>query len=160
MDATQWTGVISFGLAAATCLVAGCRPWPLLTIVNAGFAAECALGWRHGFHDWAVAAMGDLHSGRTPAQFLMTAVVVGLTAIGLLQSRDGSGMRGHSDAAKVTLLSTMLFLLETISLHGVDALIYQPAKGLLVIGWLWLLLGGMTVACAWLNFRRTGDLHR
>ena len=46
MDATQWTGVISFGLAAATCLVAGCRPWPLLTIVNAGFAAECALGWR------------------------------------------------------------------------------------------------------------------
>src|SRR3546814_18674660 len=76
----------------------------------------------------AVAAMGDLYSDRTPAQFLMTAVVVGLTAIGLLQSRDGSGMRGHSDAAKVTLLSTMLFLLETISLHGVDALIYQPAK--------------------------------
>src|SRR3546814_10688192 len=67
--------------------------------------------------------MGDLYSDRTPAQFLMTAVVVGLTAIGLLQSRDGSGMRGHSDAAKVTLLSTMLFLLETISLHGVDALI-------------------------------------
>src|SRR3546814_14155712 len=76
MDATQWTGVFSFGLAAAACLVAGCRPWPLLTIVNAGFAAESALGWRHGFHDWAVAAMGDLHSGRTPAQFLMMAVVV------------------------------------------------------------------------------------
>src|SRR3546814_10174234 len=160
MDATQWTGVFSFGLAAAACLVAGCRPCPLLTIVNAGFAAESGLGWRHGFHDWAVVAMGDLHSGRTPAQFLMMAVVVGLTAIGLFQLQGRSGMRRYSGAAKVTLLSMMLFLLETISLHGVDALIYQPARGLLVIGWLWLLLGGMTAACAWLNIRRTGELRK
>src|SRR3546814_1150222 len=74
----------------------------------------------------------------------MMAVVVGLTAIGLFQLQGRSGMRRYSGAAKVTLLSMMLFLLETISLHGVDALIYQPARGLLVIGWLWLLLGGMT----------------
>ncbi|MBJ7499706.1 MAG: hypothetical protein JHC57_08135 [Sphingopyxis sp.] len=160
MDATQWAGVFSFGLAAAACLVAGCRPWPFLAIVNAGFAAECALGWRHGFHDRAVAAMGDLYSERTPAQLLMMVVIMGLAAIGLLRLRDRSGTRRHSGAAKVTLLSATLFLLETISLHGVDALIYRPATGLLVIGWLWLLLGGTTVACAWLNVRRTGVLRK
>src|SRR3546814_19253476 len=81
-------------------------------------------------------------------------------SIGLFQLQGRSGMRRYSGAAKVTLLSMMLFLLETISLHGVDALIYQPARGLLVIGWLWLLLGGMTAACAWLNIRRTGELRK
>lgn len=160
MDATQWTGVFSFGLAATACLAAGCRPWPLLTIVNAGFAVECVLGWRHGFHDWAIAAMGDHYGERTSAQLLMMAVVVGFAATGLLQLRDRSGMRRYTGAAKVTLLSAMFFLLETISLHGVDALIYRPAKGLLVIGWLWLLLGGTTVACAWLNVRRRGVLSK
>lgn len=160
MDVTQWTGIVSYGLAAAVCLVAGSRPWPLLAFVNAGFAAECALGWRHGFHNWAVVAMGDLYSGRTPAQLLMTAAVIGVAALFVRQARVRTGAREHSGAATVTLLTATLFLLETISLHGLDALIYRPANGLLIIGWLWLLLGGATVACALADVRRRRVLRK
>lgn len=160
MEATQWTGIVSFGLAAAVCLVAGCRPWPLLAFANAGFAAECALGWRHAFHNWAVVAIGELYSGRTPAQLLLTAAVIGLALLALRQARARNRVRGHSGAATVTLLTAALFLLETISLHSLDALIYRSVRGLLVIGWLWLLLSGATVACALVDVRRTGVLRK
>lgn len=160
MEATQWTGVVSYGLAATICLIAGSRPWPLLAFVNAAFAAECALGWRHALHNWAVVAMGDLYSGRTPAQLLMTVAVIAVAALVVRQARVRTGVREHSGVATVTLVSATLFLLETISLHGLDALIYRPAKGLLIIGWMWLLLGGATVACALADVERTGVLRK
>ena len=143
MDATQWAGVISFGLASLICLVTACRPWPLLSMANACFAAECALGLRHGLHNAVAAAMA-----------------LGLGIASLLRQRTDKAGRPRNAAATTTLLSALLFVLETISLHDIDAVLYRPAGGLLVIGWLWLLLGAVTVAGALIEARTVGLKRR
>lgn len=156
MDATQWAGVLSFGLASAVCLVTACRPWPLLAIVNGCYAAECVLGWRHGLHNAAIAAMGEYYSGRTSIQMVLIAIALGLGAIFILARRTDPAGRARTAAATATLVTALLFILETISLHDVDAVLYRPVAGLLIIGWLWLLLGGATIVGALREVRRTG----
>ena len=161
MDATQWAGVLSFGVASAACLVTACRPWPLLAIVNGCYAAECALGSRHGLHNAAIAAMGEYYSGRASIQMVLIAIALGLGAIFILPRRTDPAGRTRSGAATATLVTALLFILETISLHRVDAVLYRPAAaGLLVIGWLWLLLGGATIIGALREVRRTGVKSR
>lgn len=160
MDATQWVGVLSFGGAFAVCLVTACRPWPLLAIVNGGYAAECVLGWRHGLHNAAIAAMGEYYSGRASIQIFLIAIALGLGAIFLLARRADPAGRARTGAATATLVTALLFILETISLHAVDAILYRPAAGLLVIGWLWLLLGGATIFGALREVQRTGVKSR
>ncbi|RYD45370.1 MAG: hypothetical protein EOP63_01955 [Sphingomonadales bacterium] len=156
MDATQWTGVFSFGLASAVCLITACRPWPLLALANGCYAAECALGLRHSLHNGVAAAMGDYYSGRVPVQIFLIAVALGLAAISLLRPRTDNMGRTRTGAATASLVTALLFVLETISLHDVDAILYRPAAGLLVIGWLWLLLGAATIIGALWEVRRPG----
>lgn len=69
------------------------------------------------------------------------------------------GTRPHRGSHRDSV-TALLFILETISLHDVDAALYRPAAGLLVIGWLWLLLGGATIVGALREVRRTGVKSR
>ncbi|SEH18222.1 hypothetical protein SAMN05428974_2446 [Sphingopyxis sp. YR583] len=160
MDATQWAGVISFGLASLICLVTACRPWPLLFMANGCFAAECALGLRHGLHNAVAAAMGEYYSGRGLVQILLILLALGLGIVSLLRQRTDKAGRPRNAAAATTLLSALLFVLETISLHDIDAVLYRPVGGLLVIGWLWLMLGAVTLAGALIEARKVGLKRR
>ncbi len=160
MDTVQWIGVWTFGAAAASCLVAGTRPWPLLGVVNACFAVEAALGWRRslpatireGLHE-ATGSLGMLHLAT-----LLLVITAGLFVLAKLR-RPPAGARG-TGAATTTLLTALLFLVDTASLGGIDALLYREVNGLAVIGWLWLLLGAATVVAALSAARRSGAKMR
>ncbi len=40
-------------------------------------------------------------------------------------------------AASLTIIVLALFAIETVSLHAVDAMYYQPIAPILSIGWMW-----------------------
>lgn len=150
IDATQWTGCAAFGFAALSCAASRAPPYPAAAILNGLFALECLLGWRHHLHSAAANAMGSHYSGRMPLQIvlIMLAILGGLFLLRQMKcpERRVSIARARiRGAGTFTVITLLLFLVETISLHSVDGILYHSAGGLLVIGWLWIFLGGMTV---------------
>lgn len=160
MDMVQWIGIWAFGLASAVCLAAGTRPWPLLGMANAGFAAEAALGWRHDLPAALARSMGDVSAS---LDMLPLAIFLFLAAAGLImlaRTRGAAEPISNSGAATATLLSALLFLVDTASLGGIGDFLYREARGLPVLGWLWALLGGITILAALLGVRRSGAKMR
>lgn len=156
MDMVQWIGVWVFGAAAAACLVAGTRPWPLLGLVNACFAVEAALGWRRNLPaaiksaiSEATGSLGVLHLAT-----LLLVIAAGVFVLAKLRRPAADG--ANSGAATATLLTALLFLVDTASLGGIDALLQREANGLPVLGWLWILLGAATVLAALSAARHSG----
>jgi hypothetical protein len=160
MDMVQWIGVWVFGAAAAACLVAGTRPWPLLGLVNACFAVEAALGWRRNLPaaiksaiSEATGSLGVLHLAT-----LLLVIAAGVFVLAKLRRPAADG--ANSGAATATLLTALLFLVDTASLGGIDALLQREANGLPVIGWLWILLGAATILAALFAARHSGANKR
>lgn len=48
----------------------------------------------------------------------------------------------------IACLTLALFILETASIHQIDAIFYKPMGPILLIGWLWLLLGSAATLTA------------
>lgn len=144
MNVTQWLGLISFGIAGLLCLCRGRPVWIAIGSVNLLYGAECAMGWRHDFQNWATAALRSQYSERMPVQIgLIFGVFIfgaSLLAIMQLSVRD----RLTRVALIGTAISVGLFAIETISLHGVDNALYRDAGPALVIGWAWLGLASIT----------------
>jgi len=148
MDATQWTGFVAFGGAAAGCLFLPASSGPALAAVNGCMAVECALGLRHGLHDRVIRLLGDYYPERLPLQIALV-LFAGTAALALLAKRWSRPKRG---SANIPLIGTgtalLLFAVETISLHAIDRVIYHAAGPVLVIGWLWLATGSVTLISA------------
>lgn len=148
MDATQWAGLVAFGGAAAACLSLRGPSGRILAAVNGCLAAECALGFRHGLHDRVIALLGDYYPERQPFQIALV-LIAAFTGLILLARR---GRRARKTSASVPLIATgaalLLFAVETISLHALDRLLYRPAGPVLVIGWLWIATGSLTMVSA------------
>lgn len=156
MDTVQWIGAWVFGAAAAACLVAGARPWPLLGLANACFAIEAALGWRRSLPATIRSAVSDA-TGSLGGLHLATLLLVIAAGLFVLAKFRRTGADGaNSGAATATLLTALLFLVDTASLGGIDAMLYREANGLPVIGWLWILLGAATVLAALSAARHSG----
>ncbi|WP_194954723.1 hypothetical protein [Sphingopyxis solisilvae] len=156
MDMVQWIGIWAFGLASVASLAAGTRPWPLLGLANAGFAIEAAFGWRHDLPAVIARSIGEFS---VPFNMLHLAIILFLAAAGLLvvaRANRAAETGSSSGAATATLLSALLFLVDTASLGGIDDLLSREAHGLPVLGWLWALLGGITILAALFGVRRSG----
>jgi hypothetical protein len=157
MDATQWAGVAAFGSAAAGCISFRPQWGRALAAINACLAAECALGLRHGLHDRVIALLGDYYPERQPLQILLV-LLAGFGGLVMLVRRRGSPT---PRSAMAPLLATgaalVLFVIETISLHAIDRLLYHPAGPILVIGWAWLLLAAVIVIGALRSWPRSGS---
>lgn len=148
MDATQLAGLLAFGSAALACLVSPAPASLRLALINACFAAECALGWRHRVHDQAITLLGDYYKERNPLQIALTAAAL-LAAIALLAKATRRMRREASPTPMLaTGLALALFAIETISLHAIDRLLYHPMGPLLAIGWLWIALGSTATTAA------------
>ena len=65
------------------------------------------------------------------------------------QASDRS--RGHGGLVVGGMLGAGLglFLVEAISLHSVDAVMYAQAGPVLLIGWIWAALGLVIAAAGW-----------
>lgn len=160
MDIVQWIGVWVFGAAAAACLVAGTRPWPLLGLANACFAIEAAFSWRRRLPETIRSAVSEATGslGLLHLATLLLVIAAGLFVLAKLRQPAADG--ANSGAATATLLSALLFLVDTASLGGIDTLLYREANGLPVIGWLWSLLGAATILAALSAARRSGANKR
>lgn len=138
MNATQLLGVFSFGIVGLLCLSVWRPPWGALSFVNLFFSFECFVGWRHLLHESVVAAMGSHYAERVPLQVVLISGASIITIVGsgmfLVANRD---MLARV-AVMGTWLSASLFLIETISLHDIDELLYHQMGPSLLIGWLWL----------------------
>ena len=148
MDATQWAGLVAFGGAAAACLSLRGPSGRILAAVNGCLAAECALGFRHGLHDQVIRLLGDYYPERQPFQIALV-LIAAFTGLTLLARR---WRRTRKTSVNVPLIATgaalLLFAVETISLHALDRLLYRPAGPVLVIGWLWVATGSLTMVSA------------
>ena len=141
MNLTQMLGIVSFGTAGMLCLAMRQSPWSGIGFVNFLYCLECFFGLRHRLHDAVTAGMGAQYHERAALQIVLLggALLLAciLTAILLRLS--------HSQPARIaigaTTLGAALFVVEAISLHAIDRILYGPIGAALLIGWVWLGLG-------------------
>jgi hypothetical protein len=156
INATQLAGLLAFGAAALACARAARarqqRLWWKLAAISTGFALEAVLGLRHrlrGAVDIWLQGEG-LYDSRTPAQIgllVLCALLLAWAVWGLAGlRRAGPHARVAATACAVTLC---LFVIEAISLHGVDALMYANIGPVRAVGWVWVVLAGTTAWAAW-----------
>jgi hypothetical protein len=165
INATQIAGMASFGIAAILSVAnwqaarSGKRQWGAISVIAAMLAAECVVGLRHRAHavatDWLVAH--DLYGARnTPQEYLIAAVALaGFILLLIMAARGSKRTAAYRAAWLATIMSLVLFLTETVSLHGFDAALYRALGPLAVIGWLWIVLGSAISLSARAETRRT-----
>ena len=147
---TQLTGLLSFAAATIACLTASrrsdrsnSRAWLRMAFINFFFFAEVLIGLRHRIHDYVAAilmAEGQYGQRRGMQEFM----IVGLTTTALIlvtlfffsRRRGGGSVR---IAGGLTAALVLLFAIETVSLHALDAVYYRPIGPVMLIGWLWAL---------------------
>jgi hypothetical protein len=159
MNATQVIGIAVFSLAALMCLrtylvLMPRRPiWVILAFVSAGFAVEVILGGRHQLTrviSETLKAVG-FYDGRRGWQVALLVGLLSLTimVIGLVSPVLRNGQLTARLAAYLASILILLFGIEAISLHSVDAILYNKVGPVLLIGWVWVGLGAAISICAW-----------
>ncbi|MDO6414822.1 hypothetical protein Q4F19_10565 [Sphingomonas sp. BIUV-7] len=160
INSTQAAGLLAFVPAASAAALAfraagpgrlrERRTWAVIAAIHMLFAVEVVAMTRHhivgAIDAWLIGA--GLYSERRPAQAVMLLVVVLSAAAAMFAVMRRATTRRSSIAVGATAALATLFLIESVSLHAVDALLYHPAGPVLLIGWLWLVCGWTTVAAA------------
>ena len=152
-------GLLSFAIAAIACFVAArrsavrdARAWYFLALMNSLFVIEIYFGSRYRITELTKTILakeqlyGKLHGWFQ--EITIVAVVVILVAVILFVWRiAGTAARV---AAILTLAVMVLFAVETISLHSIDAIFYRPIGAVLLLGWVWAGAAlGIVVASCW-----------
>lgn len=151
VNATQLAGVLGFGSAAIACYSAWRRPattrvWGWICGLYVLMAADVLLGGRYVLSDAVRDGLRALeaYDDRRLWQSGLVGALVLVAILLLWRARAGLGPR----AVWLSLLAPVFFLLEATSLHAIDAVFYQRAGPVLVIGWLWGGLAVLTTVCA------------
>ena len=155
INATQVVGLLSFGITAAVCFVAwrsipkAKSTWAWLTIVYAAMAIEVVLGGRHLISDTlrTMLKSADLYHNRDFWQILLMILLLALAGtIARKMLRVSRQQEGTTrKVSYTTTLTLILFVIETISSHKIDAILYHKAGPVLLIGWIWAALATLTV---------------
>jgi hypothetical protein len=145
---TQLTGLLAFAAATIACLIAAQRSgsrdvpiWRLLAVVNCLLLIEIFSGFRFLIHDFADAVL--IASGRyaqrkgTQEGIIVVLAIIALIFMALFLFGRHAASRAVRAAASITIALLTLFAIETVSLHALDAVFYQPIGPVLMIGWLW-----------------------
>jgi hypothetical protein len=167
LNTTQLVGILAFAMAcwaawraarfAALHADASSTTWRWISTLQFLYGLEVWLGTRHAAHDLvnAVLQATGLYAGRDSIQRMMLVVTVltGMVAGGVMwQSHWWS--RQSNMRAKLALVCTaavlLLFLIETISLHAIDRVLYRPIGPVLLIAYAWAANG---IAVTWLARR-------
>lgn len=116
----------------------------LLAIFYLLLAAEVIIGNRHLLSDALSSWLADtwLYSNRRG--IVAVIIISGLALLATTTFYYITKLHTHlinRISLMIACLTVALFILETASLHQIDAILYMPMGPILLIGWLWLLLG-------------------
>lgn len=159
---TQAVGLMAFLSAFLSCMSAGhfatWTKWRPLAVMYLLFLLEIAMGWRHELRSIVndVMQSAGIYVDRAMIQL---ALVVTLLAFGLLllviyrSLANEARLQAKNRVAAIvaTVLLVSLFILEIISFHRVDALLYQIFGGVMIIGWMWASLAFVILISAMLD---------
>ena len=164
INATQVVGLLSFGITAAVCFVAwrsipkAKSTWAWLTIVYAAMAIEVVLGGRHLVSTIlrTMLKSADLYQNRGFWQILLIILILALAGtIARKMLRVSRQLEGTiRKAAYATALTLILFVVETISSHKIDTILYHKAGPVLLICWIWAALAALTITLSISALRR------
>ncbi|MEP2873049.1 MAG: hypothetical protein ABJP02_12985 [Parasphingorhabdus sp.] len=129
--------------------------WPWLAIIYLVFALELVVGLRHGLRMTVndVMQSADFYDERASIQwmlvaFLMACVLILPALYRISKSKLGPLPKNHFAAIMATVILLLLFVLELISFHQVDALLYHISGGIMVIAWMWVAMAFVAVTAA------------
>ena len=157
MDANLVAGLSAFAGAAAACLRVSLRRgrsaalWGTLAALHAAWALEILLNLRYRFRTAILPLLQERgwYGSRTvwQTEAIVAALLIGtaLAAWVARRHRDDGAALG---AIAGTALALMLLVVETISLHRVDALMYAQAGPLVVLAWAWVGAAAIVIASA------------
>jgi hypothetical protein len=148
---TQVAGLLAFAASAAACAWAWHRSrraaWGVLAAVHALLWLDILLNTRHRLHDAVNAALTTLgvYGLRAPLQVALLLALAALAAWAW-RRRRGAGLAGVATLALLALL-----LVEAISWHESDRLLYTHLGPLLLIAYGWIAGAAVVV---WASLRR------
>jgi hypothetical protein len=166
---TRSAGQLAFAAAAvAAALVArrtvapDLRLWWTVALVFALLWIETAVEWRfvpRSVAQHTLEARGAYGSRTGLQEMLLVALAAGalaavVAAVGVALGRRRSGAlraRFHAStrvAFAATAALVVLFVVEAVSLHAIDAWLYATVGPMLAIGWLWLASSALVVVMA------------
>lgn len=158
-DATQLVGLAAFAGAALACARAAAAAlgspkwlWRGLAGAHVAMGIDVLLGLRYRVHDFADALlqMQGLYASRGEGQLGLLIAAACLAAGAVVAMTRSRGLDAWAiGAALATAVGVWLFVVETISLHGLDAVMYAPAGPIRVIGWCWAAVCVGVMVPAW-----------
>jgi hypothetical protein len=164
INPTQFLGLISFGLAALLNFTAWRwatlprRLWGALGVTYTLMVVEL---WASSRFQWSFYLLKLLpplmrYEDRRGPQ---TAAVYGVFAVALLGAVGVAVAVRYLSYTKVmslaaVLCAIILFVLEAISLHAMDQVLYRQVGTVLLIGWLWAICGFIGAFAAAMALRR------
>ena len=157
MDANAVAGLSAFAAAAAACLRVSLRRgrsaalWETLAALHAAWALEIVLNLRYRFRAAILPLLQDrgLYGSRTAWQgaAIVVALLIG-AALAAWAWRRHRGDGAALGAIAGTALALMLLVVETISLHRVDAVMYAEVGPLVLLAWAWIGAAAIVIASA------------
>jgi hypothetical protein len=151
---TQGAGLLFFGLAGWTAFrasgalrvsspIAASR-WRWIGTVQLAYFLEVIFSARHMAHDFVNSNLRSLgaYQDRAVIQELLL-VGVALCGVGVAAalwhwlSRKALRNMQTNTAVVCTAITLLLFLVETISLHAIDRVLYRPVGPLMFVAFLW-----------------------
>ncbi len=163
VDASLLLGACSCAVAALASKQAAGRPasarlrWNAVAAAQGAFAVELLLGWRYWWHDAAQSLLRshDGYAGREPWQAALIATVAVLwVAAGTIAWRLARGDRLAALATCASAAMAALLLVEAVSLHAVDAVMYRPLGPVVAVAWAWVATAVVVTAAAVATRRR------
>jgi len=142
-------GILAFSGATVACIVAArqsgprdARTWNTFASINCLFVIEIYLGSRYRITELAKTLLQSeklyplLHGWFQEMIIIVIAAMALAFIIWFLSwvSDAGGAVRV---AGGITIAVLALFVIETISLHAIDAIFYRPVGPLLMLGWVW-----------------------
>ena len=146
---TQLTGLLSFAATTVSCLIAARRSgsrdastWRLLALINCLLLIETISGLRYHIHNLVKAMLeaeglyAQMHGWIQEIIDISIAIIALIFVTLFLFWRKVAGGAARV-AVSMTIVVVALFAIETVSLHELSAVFYQPIGPMLMIGWLW-----------------------
>jgi hypothetical protein len=145
---TQLAGLLAFAASTAACVWAARRQhsggWTALAVVHAALWLDILLNTRHRLHDVVNAALLAIGVYESRV-WLQAALLLVLAAVAVLAWR---ARRRAGVAVVATAVLLALLLVEAISWHESDRLLYTHLGPLLLIAYAWLACAGVVVFAA------------